>query len=112
MKTYILSVCRPTGGGTDHMHDQAMHRDIDLLNEEFEAADATIFLGGISTPDKSVTIHFSDGHCKEVAGPAVEGRVYSEGFWIIRAASMAEAVKWGHKAAAACRAEIEVREFL
>ena len=45
-------------------------------------------------------------------GPYLEAKEHVGGFWILDAADMDEALAWGHKAAIACRASVEVREFL
>jgi len=34
------------------------------------------------------------------------------GFWLLEAANLDEALTWGRKAVIACRAPVEVREFL
>jgi hypothetical protein len=39
-------------------------------------------------------------------------REHIYGFWILDAANREEAVVWGRKAVVACRASVEVREFL
>ena len=45
-------------------------------------------------------------------GPYLETKEHIGGFWILDAANMDEAVAWGRKAVVACRASVEVREFL
>jgi hypothetical protein len=45
-------------------------------------------------------------------GPYLETKEHIGGFWILDAANKDEAVAWGRKAVVACRAPVEVREFL
>lgn len=45
-------------------------------------------------------------------GPYFETKEHIGGFWILDAANMDEAVAWERKAVVACRASVEVREFL
>jgi len=42
----------------------------------------------------------------------LETKEHIGGFWILDAANMDEAVAWGRQAVVACRASVEVREFL
>jgi hypothetical protein len=45
-------------------------------------------------------------------GPYLETKEDIDGFWIVDAANMDQAVAWGRKAVVACRASVELREFL
>jgi hypothetical protein len=45
-------------------------------------------------------------------GPYLEAKEHVGGFWLLEAANLDEALKWGRKAVIACRAPVEVREFL
>ena len=53
----------------------------------------------------------ADGEVMITDGPYLEAKEHVGGFWILNAADMDEAVAWGRKAVAACRASVEVREF-
>jgi hypothetical protein len=44
-------------------------------------------------------------------GPYLEAKEHVGGFWVLEAANLEEALEWGRKAAAACRAPVEVRPF-
>lgn len=92
--------------------DEAMHREIDELNEEMEAAGARLFAGGLYHASKAKSLRKqSDGNVLVTDGPYIETKEHVGGFWIIEAASLDEAVEWGRKAALACRAPVEVRQF-
>ena len=92
---------------------EGMVRDIDVLNEEMEAAGARFFAGGLqSAPHAKSLRKQPGGEIVLTAGPYLETREHVGGFWILDAANMDEAVAWGRKAVVACRASVEVREFL
>jgi hypothetical protein len=44
-------------------------------------------------------------------GPYVESKEYLGGFWVIEAADLDEAMRWGTEASAACHGPVEVRPF-
>jgi hypothetical protein len=76
-----------------------MVRDIDVLNQEMEADGARFFAGGLqSAPHAKSPRKRPGGEVLITHGPD--------------AANMDEAVAWGRKAVVACRASVEVREFL
>jgi hypothetical protein len=92
---------------------EAMVRDIDVLNEEMEAAGARFFAGGLrSAPHAKSLRKQPGGEAIITDGPYLETKEHIGGSWILDAASMDEAVAWGRKAVVACRASVEVREFL
>jgi hypothetical protein len=93
--------------------DEAMVRDIDVLNEEMAAAGARFFAGGLrSAPHAKSLRKLPGGEVVITDGPYLETKEHIGGFWILDAANMNEAVAWGRKAVVACRASVEVREFL
>ena len=92
---------------------EAMARDIDVLNEEMEAAGARFFAGGLQAAPRAKSLRKqSGGEVVITDGPYLETKEHIGGFWILDAANMDEAMAWGRKAVAACRASVEVREFL
>jgi hypothetical protein len=92
--------------------DAAMSRAIDVLNDEMVAAGIRVFVGGLHLAKhaKSVTTK-PDGQMLLTDGPYLKTDAHVGGFWVLEAADMDEAVAWGHKAAVACRAPVEVRQF-
>ncbi|HJP82719.1 MAG TPA: YciI family protein [Fimbriimonadaceae bacterium] len=92
--------------------DEAMHRDIDVLNDEMVAKGIRVFVGGLHRAGsaKSVRRH-PNGGWSVTDGPYLETKEHVGGFWVLEAASMEEAMEWGRKAAVACRAPVEVRQF-
>jgi hypothetical protein len=90
-----------------------MVRDIDVLNGEMIAAGVRIFAGGLSAPRNAKSLRAQPGGKVLITdGPYLETKEHIGGFWILKAADLDEALAWGRKAAAACRAPVEVRPFL
>ena len=92
--------------------DEAMARDIDALNDEMIAAGVRIFVGGLKPAGSAKSLRAtSRGDVRITDGPYTESKEHVGGFWVLEAASMAEALEWGRKAVIACRASVEVRLF-
>jgi hypothetical protein len=95
------------------LEGEAMMRDIDVLNEEMTAAAARIFAGGLSAASSAKSLRAQpDGKVRVTDGPYLETKEHIGGFWLLKCANMDEALAWGRKAVVACRAPVEVREFL
>ena len=93
--------------------DEATVHDINVLNDELEAAGARIFAGGLSAASQAKSLRAQpNGEVLITDGPYLETKEHIGGFWILNAPNMDEAVAWGRKAVVACRASVEVREFL
>lgn len=94
------------------VQDEAMVRDIDVLNEEMEAAGARIFAGGLTPASGAKSLRTQPGGKVLITdGPYLEAKEHVGGFWILEAADLEEALAWGRKAVVACRAPVEVRPF-
>ena len=92
--------------------DDAMHRDIDVLNEEMVAAGVRLFVGGLQPPSKAKSVRRQrNGRVLITDGPYLETKELVGGFWVLEAHDMDEALEWGRKAAMACRTSVEVRPF-
>jgi len=90
-----------------------MIHDIHKLNEEMDAAGARVFAGGLSAASNAKSLRAQpDGKVLITDGPYLETKEHIGGFWILEAANLDEALAWGRKAVIACRAPVEVREFL
>ncbi|HEY2040174.1 MAG TPA: YciI family protein [Edaphobacter sp.] len=112
MPQYLVAIHHPDNYDAS-TEDHAMGRDIDVLNEEMEAAGARFFAGGLqSAPHAKSLRKQPGGEVLITDGPYLETKEHIGGFWILNAASMDEALAWGRKAVVACRASVEVREFL
>ncbi len=112
MPQYLVAIHHPDNYDPS-TEDQAMGRDIDVLNEEMEAAGARFFAGGLQSAPRAKSLRKQPGGKVFITdGPYLETKEHIGGFWILEAANMDEAVAWGRKAVVACRASVEVREFL
>jgi hypothetical protein len=112
MPQYIVAIHHPDGYDGS-LEGEAMIRDIDVLNEEMEAAGARLFAGGLSAASSAKSLRAQpDGKVRITDGPYLETKEHIGGFWILKAANLDEALEWGRKAVVACRAPVEVRAFL
>jgi hypothetical protein len=112
MPQYLVAIHHPDNYDPS-LEDEAMIRDIDVLNEEMQAAGARFFAGGLETARKAKSLRRQpNGKVVVIDGPYLETKEHIGGFWIVDAADMDEALAWGQKAVIACRAPVEVRAFL
>ena len=112
MPQYLVAIHHPDNYDAS-LEDDAMIREIQALNDEMVAADAWFFAGGLQSAPRAKSLRKqSDGKVVITDGPYIEAKEHIGGFWILDAANMDEALAWGRKAVVACRAPVEVREFL
>ena len=112
MPRYLVAIHHPDGYDGS-LEGEAMMRDIHALNEEMIAAGARVFAGGLSSASRARSLRAQpDGKVRITDGPYLETKEHIGGFWILEAANLDEALAWGSKAVVACRAPVEVREFL
>ncbi len=112
MTQYLVAIHHPDNYDPS-VETEAMHRDIDVLNEEMEAAGVRIFVGGLSPASRAKSLRAQpNGKVLITDGPYLETKEHIGGFWVLKAANLDEALAWGRKAALACRAPVEVRPFL
>jgi hypothetical protein len=111
MPQYLVAIHHPDNYDAS-LEDEAMGRDIDVLNEEMIAAGVRIFAGGLHPASSAKSLRAQPGGKVLVTdGPYLETKEHIGGFWILEAADLDEALKWGRKAVVACRAPVEVRPF-
>ena len=112
MAQYLIAIHHPDGYDPAVAEDEAMHRDIDALNNEMKAAGVRVFVGGLRPASSAKSLRAQpDGEVLITEGPYLETREHVGGFWVLEAANLDEALAWGSKAAVACRAPVEVRPF-
>lgn len=112
MPQYLVAIHHPDDYDPS-TEDKAMMQDIHALNKEMIAVGARFFAGGLESVNKAKSLRkHADGKVITTDGPYLEAKEHIGGFWILDAADMDEALKWGHKATIACRAPVEVRAFL
>src|ERR1035437_1059897 len=112
MPQYLVAIHQPDNYDPS-TEGEAMMRDIDTHNEEMEAAGVRVFAGGLEAAVKAKSLRAqANGGVLITDGPYLEAKEHVGGFWLLEAANLDEALKWGRKAVVACRAPVEVRQFL
>ncbi len=110
MARYLIAIHRPNSYDASISEDKQMSRDIDALNDEMVAAGVRVFVGGLQPVEKATSlIPDTGGEIRQVMGAYLQAQDYVDGFWVLEAASLDEAISWGRKAAIACRGAVEVR---
>jgi hypothetical protein len=112
MPQYLVSVYH-SDDYDPSVETEAMIEEIHALNREMIAAGARKFACGLSPAGKAKSLRAQpEGRMLVTDGPYTETKEHMGGFWILEAADLEEALAWGRKGAAACRASVEVREML
>jgi hypothetical protein len=112
MSRYLVAIHRPADYNPAEAEDAAMDRAIDVLNEEMVAAGIRVFVGGLQPPGTARSLRVqADGEVVVTDGPCLKSPEQVGGFWVLETKDLAEALRWGRKAAVACRAPVEVRPF-
>jgi hypothetical protein len=90
---------------------EAMIRDMDVLNEEMEAAGVRVLGLGLSAASGAKSLRAQPGGKVLITdGPYMETKEHVGGFLVLKAANMDEALAWARKGVFAGGAE--VREIL
>jgi hypothetical protein len=111
MTQYLVAIHHPNDYDPS-VEDEAMHREINVLNREMVAAGVRIFAGGLGAARHAKSLRATPGGAVLITdGPYIEAKEHVGGFWVLEAAHLDEALVWGRKAAVACRAPVEVRAF-
>ena len=111
MTQYLVAIHHPHDYDPS-TEDEAMARDIDVLNDEMVASDVRIFVGGLLPPSSARSLRAQpNGKVLITDGPYLETNEHIGGFWVLEAADLEDALAWGRKAVVACRAPVEVRPF-
>lgn len=92
--------------------DSAMGKAIDDLNDDMIAAGVRVFVGGLHHASTAHQLRLlADGSVAESPGSYLPTDEHVAGFWVLDVASLDDALEWGRRAAVACRAPVEVRQF-
>ena len=111
MPQYLVAIHHPDDYDPS-VEDEAMSRDIDVLNEEMISAGVRIFVGGLQLANSAKSLRAEpNGGVLITDGPYLETKEHVGGFWVLEVADLDEALAWGRKAVIACRAPVEVRPF-
>lgn len=112
MTKYLIAIHRPQNYDAASSEDNAMSSEINILNDEMHAAGIRLFVGGLQPPKSAKSLQTQpNGEMLISNGLYLDSQEYVGGFWVLELSDMDEALKWGRKAAIACRASIEVRPF-
>ncbi len=112
MTQYLVTIHHPEGYDPAVAEDEAMSREIDALNDEMVASGVRVFVGGLHPASGATSLRAQpNGEVLITDGPYLEAKEYVGGLWVLEAADLDEALAWGRKAAVACRAPVEVRQF-
>ena len=114
MAQYLLSVHSIEGEVREPMTDEEMQqswKQIQVLEQELQAAGAWVFSGRLHEPDTATVVRLAGGEVVTTDGPFVESKEHLGGFYIIEAENLDAALAWASKATAAVGKPIEVRPF-
>jgi hypothetical protein len=112
MPQYLVAIYRADDYDPS-LETAAMAEEIHALNREMTAAGARKLAVGLAPPASAKTLRRQPGGKLPVTdGPYTEAKEHIGGFWILETANLEEALEWGRKGSAACRASVEVREIL
>jgi hypothetical protein len=112
MPQYLVAIYHPDNYDPS-VETEAMIEEIHALNREMIAAGARKLALGLSPARDARSLRKQpDGKVLVTDGPYTETKEHIGGFWILEAANLDEALEWGRKAVAACRASVEVRPIL
>ncbi len=109
MDTYFVVAIHHADGYDGSKETPDMSKDIDDLNDEMVAAGVRVFVGGMLAAETAKSLrNQADGKILLTDGPYLDTKEHIGGFWVLDC-SEEEALEWGRKAVAACRAPVEVR---
>ena len=112
MTMYLIAIHRPNDYDPFAEEDEAMARDIDVLNDEMVAAGIRVFVGGLQPISKAKSLRLQvNGEVLVSDGHYLNTSEHVGGFWVLQVTNLDEALMWGRKAAMACQAPVEVRAF-
>jgi hypothetical protein len=112
MTQYLLAVHHSPDAPPPPPEDmQKAFRQVDVFNEELQAAGAWVFAGGLHPPSIATVVRVEGGETITTDGPFAETKEQLGGFWIITARDLDAALAWAAKGSAACMGPVEVRPF-
>ncbi|HEY4354900.1 MAG TPA: YciI family protein [Acidobacteriaceae bacterium] len=111
MPQFLVAIHHPDNFDPSMVDQTTMH-DIHELNKEMIAAGIRVFVGGLESARNAKSIRLRPGgEAVLTDGPYLEAKEHVGGFWVLECKDLDDALAWGRKAAAACRASVEVRAF-
>jgi hypothetical protein len=111
MPHYLVTGHLPDNFDPSTQSEETVH-NINMLNDELEAAGARLVAAGLSAPSQAKSLRAQpNGEVLITDGPYLEAKEHVGGFTILEAADMDEALAWARKAVIACRTPVELREI-
>lgn len=112
MPQYLVTIFHPDDYNPAVAEDDAMDHAIDALNDEMVAAGVRVFVGGLHPAGSARSLRAQpSGEVVTIEGSYLRTKEHIGGLWVLKTANLEEALRWGRKAAVACRAPVEVRPF-
>jgi hypothetical protein len=103
MPHYLVAIHLPDNFDPSTQDEATVH-DINVLNDELEAAGARIFAGGLSAASQAKSLRAQpNGEVLITDGPYLEAKEHVGGFTIMEAADMDEALAAAHRFPASSR---------
>jgi hypothetical protein len=98
MTQYLVAIHLPDDFDPS-VEDEAISRDIDVLNEEMVAAGVRVFVGGLLPVSSAKSLRAQPGGKVLITdGPYLETKEHIGGFWVLEVATLDDALVWGRKA--------------
>lgn len=112
MTQYLLSIYQPDGPVPEPEVLEKVMRELQVVNEEMQAAGAWVFAAGLHPPETATVVKASGGEVVVTDGPFVEAKEHLGGFTVIEADDLDAALHWARKVATVLEPlSIEVRPF-
>jgi hypothetical protein len=120
MKQYLLSIYQPDGEAPPPAALEKVMRDVNALVADAKTAGVWVFNGGLHPASTATVVQQRRGEMIVTDGPYTEGKEHIGGFFVIKAADLDGALKWGERLARALSLDlpdgrgglpVEVRPF-
>jgi hypothetical protein len=112
MPKFLVAIHRPNDYDPAVAEDHTVREAIDEVNDQMVASGVRVFVGGLHPVESAKSIRLvSPGQTEVSKGAYLECNEHVGGFWVLEVADEEAAIEWGKKAAVACRAPVEVRQF-
>jgi hypothetical protein len=105
---YVILLRADAATESDHIPPQHKLDALNAFNAAQAAAGVLLAGDGLKSSARGARVHFKGGHASVVDGPFAEAKELIAGFWMIRAASMPDAIAWARTLPYPTGPEVEV----
>jgi hypothetical protein len=105
---YVILLRADAGTESDRIPPQHKLDALNAFNAAQAAAGVLLAGDGLKSSARGARVHFRGGHASVIDGPFAEAKELIAGFWMIRAASMPEAIAWARTLPYPTGPEVEV----